>query len=227
MYLKYQAKALYRLLGNSTISFDHKSYDYPEDIPNIILDGRRINVFSVHFVYGGTGLFCELDDKFLHEVTIKTDNADCQIDDCVFDRTLCLYGLDGLFRDMYYESYESGDIGDYELDFLGLYPENIEDYKGLSKNEMVADIANTIRNKYSDGWDFPAETFILLNLWGSPIRTELKHLTIRENSRSEGGVIVELYSIDDEREEEQYTDNLEDFSIEEIRKIYAIFKTIS
>ena len=84
MYLSYQAKALYRLLGNSTISFDHKSYDYPEDIPNIILDGRRINVFSVHFVYGGTGLSCELDDKFLREVVIKTDNADCRIDDAEF-----------------------------------------------------------------------------------------------------------------------------------------------
>lgn len=227
MYLSYQAKALYRLLGNNTISFDHKSYDYPEDIPNIILDGRRINVFSVHFVYGGTGLSCELDDKFLREVIIKTDNADCRIDDAEFDKILNRYGLDMLFHDMYYESDESGDIGDYELDFLGLYPENIEDYEGLSKNEMVADIANTIRNKNTDGWEFPAETFILLNYCGSPIRTELKCLTIREISRTDGETIVELYSVDNERKEEDYSENLEHFSIEEVRRIYAIFKTIS
>lgn len=223
MYLKYQAKALYRLVGNQTIRFDHKSYDCVEDIPHIILDGRRINVFSVQFIHNGSALCCELDDEFLNEVTIKVVNADCGMD-CVFDRTLNLYGIDELFHDMYYETDESGDIGDYELDFLGLYPENLEKYKYLSKNEMLTDIGNTIENTGNSAWSFPPETFILLNLWGSSIRTELKFITIRENSRSEGGVIVELYSIDDEREEEQYTDNLEDFSIEEIRRIYAIFK---
>lgn len=225
MYLKYQAKALYRLFGKRTFFFDHKSYDNLEDIPHIFLNGKRIDVYSVHFVYGGTAIFCELKDNVLSEITIKLVNEKMTDDD--FDEILISYGFDTLFHDMYYESEESYEIGDYELDFLGLYPENLKGYEGLSKNEMLTDIANTIKNTGNSAWSFPPETFILLNLWGSSIRTELKFITIRENSRSEGGVIVELNSIDDEREEEEYTDNLEDFSIEEIRRIYAIFKTIS
>lgn len=223
MYLKYQAKALYRLIGNRTISFDHKSYDLAEDIPHIILDGRRINVFSVQFIHNGSALCCELDDEFLNEVTIKVVNTDCGMD-CVFDKTLNLYGLDQLFHDMYYETDESGDIGDYELDFLGLYPENLEEYEGLAKNEMLADIVKTMTSNGTTSWAFPANTFVSLNLWGIPTKTDLRFIFIRETSRMDGKTIIELYSIDDEREEEQYTDNLEEFSVEEIRTIYAIFK---
>ena len=223
MYLKYQAKALYRLIGNRTISFDHKSYDLAEDIPHIILDGRRINVFSVQFIHNGSALCCELDDEFLNEVTIKVVNTDCGMD-CVFDKTLNLYGLDQLFHDMYYETDESGDIGDYELDFLGLYPENLEEYEGLAKNEMLADIVKTMTSNGTTSWAFPANTFVSLNLWGIPTKTDLRFIFIRETSRMDGKTIIELYSIDDEREEEQYTDNLEEFSVEEIRAIYAIFK---
>ena len=223
MYLKYQAKALYRLVGNRIISFDHKSYDCVEDIPHIILDGRRINVFSVQFIHNGSALCCELDDEFLNEVTFKVVNTDCGMD-CVFDRTLNLYGIDELFHDMYYETDESGDIGDYEVDFLGLYPENLEEYEGLAKNEMLADIVKTMTSNGTTSWAFPANTFVSLNLWGIPTKTDLRFLFIRESSRVSGGTIIELFSIDDKREEEQYTDNLEDFSIEEIRRIYAIFK---
>ena len=223
MYLKYQAKALYRLVGNQTICFDHKSYDCVEDIPHIILDGRRINVFSVQFIHNGSALCCELDDEFLNEVTIKVVNTDCGMD-CVFDRTLNLYGLDQLFHDIYYETDESGDIGDYELDFLGLYPENLEEYEGLAKNEMLADIVKTMTSNGTTSWAFPANTFVSLNLWGIPTKTDLRFLFIRETSRVDGKTIIELYSIDDERDEEQYTDNLEEFSVEEIRTIYAIFK---
>ena len=49
MYLKYQAKALYRLLNNNSVLFDHKSYDDPDEIPHIVLDGRRIDVYSLNF----------------------------------------------------------------------------------------------------------------------------------------------------------------------------------
>lgn len=224
MYLKYQAKALYRLIGNSTISFDHKSYDLAEDIPNIIHDGRRMNVFSVQFIRNGSALCCELDDKILCEVTIKLFNNDYEIGDTEFDEILNGYGLDQLFHDIYYETDESGDIGDYELDFLGLYPENLEEYEGLSKNEMLADIVKTMTSNCTTSWAFPANTFVSLNLWGNPTKTDLRFLFIRETSRVDGKTIIELYSIDDERDEEQYTDNLEEFSVEEIRTIYAIFK---
>lgn len=224
MYLKYQAKALYRLIGNRTISFDHNSYDLAEDIPNIIHDGRRINVFSVQFIRNGSALCCGLDDKILCEVTIKLFNNEHEIGDAEFDKILNGYGLDQLFHDMYYETNESGDIGDYELDFLGLYPENLEEYEGLSKNEMLADIANTMKNNATASWAFPAYTFVQLNLWGTPTQTDLRFLFIREPSRVDGETIIELYSIDDERDDEQYTDNLNDFSVEEIRTIYAIFK---
>lgn len=224
MYLKYQAKALYRLIGNRVISFDHKSYDYAEDIPHIIHDGRRINVYSVQFIHNGAALCCDLDDKILCEVIIKLVNNDCEISDAEFDRILQIKCLDQLFHDIYYETDESGDIGDYEVDFLGLYPENLEEYEGLSKNEMLADIANTMTNNATASWAFPANTFVNLNLWGTPTTTDLRFLFIRESSRVDGETIIELYSIDDERDDEQYTDNLKDFSVEEIRTIYAIFK---
>lgn len=224
MYLKNQAKALYKLIGNQTIYFDHKSYDNAEDIPCIIHDGRRINVYSVQFTHNGSALCCELDDKILREVTIKLVNNDYEIGDTEFEKILQNKCLDQLFHDMYYETDESGDIGDYELDFLELYPENLEEYEGLSKNEMLADIANTMRNNATSSWAFPANTFVSLNLWGIPTTTDLRFLFIRESSRVDGETIIELYSIDDERDDEQYTDNLEEFSIEEIRTIYAIFK---
>lgn len=220
MYLKYQAKALYRLLNNNSVLFDHKSYDDPDDIPHIVLDGRRIDVYSLNFAFAGSGLRCCLKDDFLHEIIINLDNSRTKLNDEEFDKQLNSMGLDELFHDMYYETDESYSIGDYELDFLGLYPENLVGYEGLTKEEMISDIANIIG--VDNSWDFPTNTFISFLLWGIPTKTELKHFSVRE---TEGGTKeVELYSVDDVRNEEQYTDTLSEFSVEEIRQMYVIFK---
>ena len=42
-----QIKKLASLLGEKVMYFDHKSYDFAEDIPHLILDGKRENIESV------------------------------------------------------------------------------------------------------------------------------------------------------------------------------------
>lgn len=122
MYLKYQAKALYKLLKKRQVWFDHKSYDCPNDIPFIIIGNKRYRVDGVHFVEEGI-LDIHLSDNILTNITINFRNIGLEDDE--FDIELQRYELSGLFRDIYYETEDSWEIGDYELDFLGLLEENI------------------------------------------------------------------------------------------------------
>lgn len=91
--------------------FDHKSYDDAEDIPHIIFDGRRMNVMSTNFAFGGRALRCIVTDEIVFEIIINLE---------LDDDKLMEIGIDRLLRDMYYETEESGEIGDFELDFLGM-----------------------------------------------------------------------------------------------------------
>lgn len=126
MELREIAKKIADLLWNSgyggEISFDHKSYDDPNDIPHLYIDGERYNVETFFIGCGGlqiTTYFstpnkegCTAYDFALYE------DEDTSAED--IERELEKYGFDELLRDVYYETSESYEIGDFEMDFLGI-----------------------------------------------------------------------------------------------------------
>ena len=104
-------KKLADFLKGRTIYFDHKSYDLAEDIPHIFDGDKRHNVHRVRFNENG--------DFF----EIITDSYACRVDLCGvleddFNEEANAMGLDELLHDIYYETDESWEIGDFEDDFL-------------------------------------------------------------------------------------------------------------
>ena len=95
---------LAKLLDGRTIYFDHKSYDDQEDIPYITIRGERRNVESVKITKYNGLIICCVGTTILYD----TDE---------FVETEEVYNL---LQNMYYETNESYDIGDFEQDFLGL-----------------------------------------------------------------------------------------------------------
>lgn len=106
------AELLWSNGSNGVVWFDHKSYDIETDIPHIDVDGERVWVetFLIHRD-GSQFTICSGVDTY----TLDMDAIPSEWDDDYFIEI----GLDALLRDVYYETSESGDIGDYELDFLG------------------------------------------------------------------------------------------------------------
>ena len=114
------AKKLAELLDGKTIYFDHKSYDLAEDIPHIFVDGKRYDVDNATFNADGTFLDLSVIDKtdwsvsgfgigFYEEDGLTTEDIERECENM---------GLDALFHDIYYETEESWEIGDFETDFL-------------------------------------------------------------------------------------------------------------
>jgi hypothetical protein len=93
------------------IHFDHKSYDNETDIPHLDIDGERVwvNTFVINRDGSQFTLICGRDSYIL-----DLDAIPSEWDDDYFIEI----GLDVLLRDVYYETSESCEIGDYELDFL-------------------------------------------------------------------------------------------------------------
>lgn len=121
MYLKDQAKKMYNhpSFKYKMFYFEHKTYDDKADIPHIHIDGRRLNVFATNFAYGGEALRCQLDDDFIMEVIICFQPNDWGKQD-EHEAKLIEMGVDELLQNMYYETDESNELGDYELDFLNI-----------------------------------------------------------------------------------------------------------
>lgn len=111
-----QIKKLASLLEEKVMYFDHKSYDFAEDIPHLILDGKRENIESVWIDKKGLSMTITTKDTeiglgFYEDIengdTFET--IDKQLEEC---------GMDEFLRDIYYEHPRSWEIGDYEDDFL-------------------------------------------------------------------------------------------------------------
>lgn len=93
------------------IHFDHKSYDDETLIPHIDIDGERVLVDT--FIINRDGSeFTIISGR--DSYILDMDAIPSEWDDDYFIEI----GLDVLLRDVYYETSESFDIGDYELDFL-------------------------------------------------------------------------------------------------------------
>lgn len=109
------AHKLGEFLNERTIYFDHKSYDLEEDIPHIIIDGKRENVQTAQFNEDGSILIIVTDS---HEYTLDFKSEDTTTEEILKEAEEI--GLYDLFSDIFYETEESWEIGDFELDFLGI-----------------------------------------------------------------------------------------------------------
>jgi hypothetical protein len=106
------AKYLYEIGRNGKVNFDFSSYEDELDIPHLIIDGDVIWIQSFYITEDGScmGLIADNGDI----LSTNFDNIPEEWDDEYFE----LLGLDTLLRDVYYETTESYEYGDYELDFL-------------------------------------------------------------------------------------------------------------
>ena len=108
------------LTNGKTITFDHKSYDDANDIPHLMVDGIRFNVETAKFNENG---------KFL-EVTGSTNMNPCSLagmgitfvedenlTEELIEKECKEMGMYELFSNIYYET---NNIGDFEIDFLGI-----------------------------------------------------------------------------------------------------------
>jgi hypothetical protein len=110
------AHKLGEFLNGRTIYFDHKSYDLEEDIPHIIIDGKRENVHTAQFNEDGSTLIIVTDS---YEYTLGFyEDEDTTTEEILKEADEM--GLYDLFSDIFYETEESWEIGDFELDFLGI-----------------------------------------------------------------------------------------------------------
>ena len=109
-----QIKKLASLLEEKVMYFDHKSYDFAEDIPHLTLDGERKNISSVSIGKDGLTMKvmttdCEYTLGFYEDEENTFETIDKELEEC---------GMDEFLRDIYYEHPRSWEIGDYEDDFL-------------------------------------------------------------------------------------------------------------
>ena len=109
-----QIKKLASLLEEKVMYFDHKSYDFAEDIPHLILDGKRENIESVWIDKEGLTMTITTNDTeiglgFTEDEENTFETIDKELEEC---------GMEGFLRDIYYNHPRSWDIGDYEDDFL-------------------------------------------------------------------------------------------------------------
>lgn len=109
-----QIKKLASLLEEKVMYFDHKSYDFEEDIPHLTLDGKRENIESVVITKDGTSMQITTADSeiglgFTEDEENTFETIDKELEEC---------GMEEFLRDIYYNHPRSWEIGDYEDDFL-------------------------------------------------------------------------------------------------------------
>lgn len=114
MNIREQIKKVAELLDENVMYFDWKSYDFEEDIPHLIIDGVRENIYSVAINKDGTSMEVMTNDGGfvlgLYEDEENTfESIDKMLEEC---------GMDEFLRDIYYNHPLSWAIGDYEDDFL-------------------------------------------------------------------------------------------------------------
>lgn len=109
-----QIKKLALLLEEKVMYFDHKSYDFAEDIPHLTLEGKRENIESVFITKDGTFMQVTTADAeiglgFTEDKENTFETIDKELEEC---------GMEGFLMDIYYNHPRSWEIGDYEDDFL-------------------------------------------------------------------------------------------------------------
>jgi hypothetical protein len=106
------ANLLYTEDYDGVIYFDHKSYDDDNDIPRLNIDNEIVKVEQ--FVINRDGTLITIVDDKCYGYTLDMVNLPDGWDDSMFEEI----GMFDLIRDVYYETKESWEIGDYESDFI-------------------------------------------------------------------------------------------------------------
>ena len=88
-----QIKKLASLLEEKVMYFDHKSYDFAEDIPHLILDGERVNVESVWIDKKGLTMTITTNDTefglgFYEDEENTFETIDKELEECGMDEFL-------------------------------------------------------------------------------------------------------------------------------------------
>lgn len=112
-----QIKKLASLLEEKVMYFDHKSYDFAEDIPHLIIYNKRVNIESVWIDKKGLKMTVTTDDNTEINFGFYEDIENGDTFESI-DKELEECGMEGFLRDIYYNHPRSWDIGDYEDDFL-------------------------------------------------------------------------------------------------------------
>ena len=116
--VKKLAELLYKDEGvyDGAVCFDWSSYDFDEDIPYLIIKGERIQIeeFKVN-KEGNIIKVLRNNDLFL------IDEWTLNLDECTFtEQDFEDMGMYTLLSSVYYETDYSWEIGDFEMDFLGI-----------------------------------------------------------------------------------------------------------
>lgn len=120
------AELLWKDGGRGDIAFDPRSYDNPDDMPHLVIYGKRHDIVSLNISKDGgrvTATTYDRDTNTYRDYTFCTDFAcdtDRELADNVDDHEAVLekMGVRDLLCDAYYETEESWEIGDFETDFL-------------------------------------------------------------------------------------------------------------
>lgn len=94
---------------NGSVCFDFNSYDMEEDIPFLLdNDGNKILIEDVHFQKNGSKIVVTTD--LGEEFTLSMNDFT--------EEELDKMNMYELLSNVYYETKDSYEIGDFELDFL-------------------------------------------------------------------------------------------------------------
>ena len=111
--VKKLAELLYKDEGvyDGAVCFDWSSYDLDEDIPYLIINGERIKIEEFKVNKEGTEIIViSGDDKYTLDLT-TSPFTEQEYEDM---------GMYALLNSVYYETDYSWEIGDFEIDFLGI-----------------------------------------------------------------------------------------------------------
>ena len=114
MILREQIKRVAELLEGKLMFFDWNSYDLEEDIPHLIIDGKRENIEAVAINKDGTFMEVMTEDGEIGLGFYEDEENTFES----IDKDLEESGMGEFLRDIYYNHPRSWEIGDYEDDFL-------------------------------------------------------------------------------------------------------------
>lgn len=111
--VKKLAELLYKDEGvyDGVVCFDWSSYDYDEDIPNLTIDNKIVKIEEFRVNKEGTEIIVISDnDKYTLDLTTSPFT----------EKEYSDMGMYTLLSSVYYETDYSWEIGDFEIDFLGI-----------------------------------------------------------------------------------------------------------
>ena len=111
--VKKLAELLYKDEGvyNGVVCFDWSAYDFEEDIPNLTIDNKIVQIEEFRVNKEGTQIaVISGNDNYILDLT-TSPFTEQEYEDM---------GMYTLLNSVYYETDYSWDIGDFEIDFLGI-----------------------------------------------------------------------------------------------------------